>query len=219
MGPSVVIIARAEHATGWRKRITPDAGVALFSDCEALRAAETIVAHPPRIIAVDRSFGATARGAALVSRVKSDPQLKQTDLRVLAEDEVGLPTLLGAPIVPHFDAAVLKASYPLDYCGTRRCPRFKMDGRAEILVNGAAGRLVNMSATGAQMVLGARVRPDEAIRLALVDDKGEVRARGVVAWSSFEPSSSGLQYRAGLQFVNTALPPIEAFCARHTAAA
>jgi hypothetical protein len=92
-----------------------------------------------------------------------------------------------------------------------------MDGRAAVVVNGENARLVNMSATGAQMLLATRVRPDEALRLALVDATGEVRARAVVAWSSFEPAASGIHYRAGLEFVNTALPPIEAFCARHAA--
>jgi hypothetical protein len=214
MAPSVVIIARSELATGWRKRLTSDA-IALFSDGEALRATDAILAHPPRIVAIDRAFSGTARGAALVARVKAD--LHHTDLRVLAEDEGGMPTLLDAPIVPHFDAAVLKASYPVDYCGTRRSPRFRMDGQAEILVNGDRARLVNMSATGAQMLVSTRVRPDEALRLALVDATGEVRARAVVAWSSLEPSQAGVRYRAGLEFVNSAIPPIEAFCARHAA--
>ncbi len=216
MSASVVIIARSDVAAGWRKRLGADPAVALFSDCESLRAMDAIVAHPPKIVALDRGFGTTARGAALVSRLKTDPTLRHTDVRVLAEDETNMPVLLDAPTV-HFDAALLKATYPLDYCGTRRAPRFVVDDEAEIVVNGANGRLVNMSVTGAQTLLFTRVRPDETLRLALVDDAGEVKARGVVAWSSVERSSSGVRYRAGIEFVNVESQQVEAFCTRHIA--
>jgi hypothetical protein len=215
MTPSVVIIARSELAAGWRKRFGADPAVALYSDCDSLRAMDAIVAHPPKILALDRGFGTTARGAALVARLKTDPGLCHTDVRVLIEDETNVPLLLEAPTL-HFDAAVLKASYPIDYCGTRRAPRFRVDDEAEIVVNGQTGRLVNLSMTGAQLLLFARVRPDEAVRVALVDDTGEVKGRGVVAWSAAEPSSSGVRYRAGVEFTNTESHMLEAFCSRHT---
>ena len=123
MLPSVIVIARSEQAVGLKKRLSHEPGVALFSDGESLQALEAIIAAHPRILALDRMFVATARAAALVARVKSDPLLQATDVRVLAEDESNLPLLLSVR-VPGFESALIRSSYPLDYCGTRRAPRF-----------------------------------------------------------------------------------------------
>ncbi len=71
MTPSVIMIARSEQAAGLRKRFAPDSTVALFSDAEALRALDAVLGQAPRVLALDRAFAATARGAALVRQVKA----------------------------------------------------------------------------------------------------------------------------------------------------
>src|SRR5262245_30638335 len=124
MSPSIIVIARSDQAVGLKKRLGHETGVALFSDCEALKALDAVLAAHPKILALDRTFVATARAAALVARVKAEPHLRHTEVRVLAEDESNLPVLLNAR-VPGFEGALMRSSYPLDYCGTRRAPRFR----------------------------------------------------------------------------------------------
>jgi len=216
MVPSVIVIARSEQAAGLRKRLGTESGVALYSDCESLKALEAILAGPPKILALDRSFVATARAAALVARVKSEPALKSTDVRVLAEDEMHLPVLFNSR-VPGFEGALVRASYPLDYCGTRRAPRFITQGRVNVVVNGKGGRLINVSCIGAQLSAALRLRPEEPVRISLTDAQGEVKLKGVIAWSVVEPLDGQICYRAGVEFVEPDSMTLETFCSRNIA--
>lgn len=211
MGPSVIVIARPEQTVGLRKRLGSDPNVALFSDCDSLKALEAILSGPPKILALDRSFVATARAAALVARVKAEPHLRATDVRVLAEDEAHLPVLLSSR-APGLESALMRSSYPLDYCGTRRAPRFQTTRNVRVAVNGEAGHVVNLSCIGAQLMVTLRLRPQETIRLALFDGRAEVRLRGVVAWSVAEASDGAVCYRAGVEFVEPDAMALEAFC-------
>jgi hypothetical protein len=214
MGPSVVVIARSEQEVALRKRLGTESSVALFSDYEALKALEMIIVHPPKILALDRSFAFTARGAALVARLKAEPRLCGIDLRVLAEDETNAPVILSTRALG-LEGAILKTSHPLDYCGTRRAPRFAVSDDANVVVNGERGRLVNLSSTGAQLLAFVRLRPDEPLRLALVDADAAVKVRGVVAWSAAEPVHGALTYRAGVEFINPDPFRLDGFCVRH----
>ena len=122
------------------------------------------------------------------------------DLRVLTEDETNSPMILETKALG-LEGALLKTSHPLDYCGTRRAPRFPVTDDASVVVNGENGTLVNLSSTGAQLLVHMRLRPSEPLRLALIDSDSEVKVRGVVAWSSVEPSNGALAYRAGVEFI------------------
>jgi hypothetical protein len=211
-----MVIARSDQAVGLRKRFGAEADVALFSDCDSLKALDAILAHPPKILALDRAFATTARAASLVARLRSEPQLRATDVRVLAEDEMNLPVLLSARS-PGIEGALMRASYPLDYCGTRRAPRFVAAEDVHVLVNGDLGRLIDLSCIGVQLVATTRLRPEEPLRVALVDQSAEIRVRGVVAWSVVVPSGTELAYRAGVEFIDPDSLTLEAFCVRNIA--
>lgn len=213
MGPSVVVIARAEHEVSLRKRLGVEPSVALFTDAEALKAFDAVNLHPPKILALDRIFAFTARGAALVAKMKNDVRLAAVDVRVLTEDETNAPIILETRLLG-LEGTVLKTSHPLDYCGTRRAPRFPITDSANVVVNGESGKLVNLSSTGAQLLIQLRLRPAEPLRLALVDAEAEVKVRGVVAWSAAEPVQGALSYRAGVEFVAPDSRSLDAFCVR-----
>jgi hypothetical protein len=213
MGPSVIVIARSEHEVALRKRLGVEPSVALFTDSDALKAFDAVNLHPPKILALDRIFAFTARGAALVARLKNDLRLAAVDVRVLTEDETNAPIILETRSLG-LEGALLKTSHPLDYCGTRRAPRFPITDSANVLVNGESGTLVNLSSTGAQLLVHVRVRPAEPVRLALVDTEAEVKLRGVVAWSAAEPIQGGIGYRAGVEFVAPDSRSLDAFCVR-----
>ena len=119
--------------------------------------------------------------------------------------------------MPGFEGALVRASYPLDYCGTRRAPRFLTIAGVNVAVNGAGGRLVNVSCIGAQVAAALRLRPEEPVRLALVDTHGEVKLKGVVAWSIAEPIDGAICYRAGVEFVDPDSMILENFCSRNIA--
>ena len=113
------------------------------------------------------------------------------------------------------DVALHAASQPLDGCGTRGAKRFAMKADMEVVVDGERSRLVNLSITGAQLVMPARVQPRQSVLLTLVDERSEKRFRALVAWSTVELAQSMVKYRAGVSFVDPDPGAIEAFCHRN----
>ncbi len=89
----------------------------------------------------------------------------------------------------------------------------------EVVVDGERSRLVNLSVTGAQLVMPARVQPRQSILLTLVDHTTEKRVRALVAWSTVELAHSEIKYRAGVSFVDPDSSVIEGFCHRNVSVA
>jgi hypothetical protein len=224
-----------------------DGDVLVFSDGEALRALEAITTRRPRLVALERLFAATPRGAALINRIKADPALTSTEIRVLAHDSDYsrvLPRSQGAaagisqaaadpashapplqPAVSTHPAGVAAEAAPvttidpppLDEAGTRVAPRYRTQ-KIEVLIDGNPATLVDLSVTGAQVVSVTILKPNQRVRMAFADAQGMVRFNAAIAWATFEiPPKIGPQYRAGIEFVDADPAAIDAFCSRHLA--
>ena len=213
-GPSIVIIARPGDTPGLQKLLAHDGAIQVFPDSESLRAIEVIAERPPRIVVLDQAFVATARGAALVARIKAEPHLAAIQVRVLTEDEDHTPTLLAHHTVVA-EPAVLKGSLPLEHWGTRDATRIPMSGLLELTVDGNPCQLIDLSHTGAQVVVATRLRPDQRVRMVLRAGATEMRCRAVVAWSNLESAGGTMQYRAGVTFVDPDMATIDALCKRY----
>lgn len=213
-GQQVVVIASVAMVSTLRARYRSEPNTRVFSEADFLLALETIISEVPEVIALDPDFAATARGAALVARVKADPRLCEAEIRALIQNGTS-DASLSAPIdaessVP---STVLE---PLDYCGTRRAARYPMKPVVEARINGAPGQLINLSTTGAQVVTQIRMRPTEKVRLALTDATTELRLIGAVAWASLEIGGRGVQqYRAGLELCAADEEVMERYCQRN----
>ena len=86
-GPCTVLIASADLLPALKQRSWVATGELLtFADEEALRALEEIIKRRPQTVALERQFAATPRGAALINRIKADPALNASELRVVAHD-------------------------------------------------------------------------------------------------------------------------------------
>lgn len=212
--PSVVTIMRSEHAAALRKRLKSDPTVLVFMESEVLRALEAIKARRPKALVLDCDFVATSRGAMLVAQVKRDPGLRGVDLRVMTQDENKL-SLGRAKTGTGIEAMLLKTSQPLDRCGTRRAVRWEMNGGLEILVNGKKAHLVNLSSTGAQIIVAAHVRPLETLRLTVVHGSRDTRLRARVAWCAAETAGACMRYRAGIEFIDINPELIDVLCIQY----
>jgi hypothetical protein len=215
--PTIVIIAKSDHAPALRKRVGTDHSIAVFPDAESLKAIDAIVTRPPKLIALDPAFVTTARGAALVAQVKTDPRLSRVDVRVLAHDGENLPLILTQPATS--EAAVLKTSLPLGRCGTRRTPRYPTNGAVAAIINGERCEVIDISVTGAQVLVPTRLRPDQLLRITLFDREVQTPCRGTVAWAVAESTRGMVRYRAGVRFSDDDTETLEAFCERHFASA
>ncbi|HEY7285207.1 MAG TPA: PilZ domain-containing protein [Vicinamibacterales bacterium] len=226
MDPCAVLIGGAEVLTALKERAADlDGELLAFTDADALIALEVITKRRPGVVALERVFASTARGMALINRIKADPSLEHAEIRVIAHDSDysrALPRGSSAPGSSSSGGATATATSvkaqtpPLDQRGTRRAPRFRIKGKVEVLVDGNVATLVDLSIIGAQVVSPTILKPNQRVRMALNDDLGNVRFNAAVAWASFEiPPSSGPRYRAGLAFVDADAPAVDAFCIRH----
>lgn len=206
---SLVIISAPEHVPALLKRLE-DQAVAVFADTDSLHALEAIQTIRPEIVALNLTFAETARGAALVAQLKSDSILSSIDLRLLIEDEHKVPLVL-KDRASSSEKALRETSRPLDRAGTRAALRYVMDSRA-ILVNGEQSYLLDLSISGAQVLLATRVRPAEPVRLVLSDEAGETRFPGTIVWSVAVPTRGSIHYRAGVKLTKPDAKWIEAYC-------
>jgi hypothetical protein len=159
------------------------------------------------VLALVSGVARTARGALIVSRLKEHYGV---DVRVLNEENGELLVLLAN------DTNLEAASRPIeDSGGTRGAKRFSIRPEVHAVVDGERANLVNLSATGAQLLLGARVQPKQSVRLTLVDGTMEKKFRARVAWSTAELTQSAVKYRAGVSFVDADASAIEDFCLRN----
>jgi hypothetical protein len=226
----IVLIAASDLLPSLKESVGSGAELLAFSDTEALRALEVVSRRRPRVVMIERLFAATPRGAALINRIKADPTLTGSEIRVVSGLREALPAAPPAtggdrPVAPaaatspgpHSTAVATTVALPaIDQRGTRRAPRSTMIGTVELVADGNAATLVNLSMVGAQVVSPVILKPNQKLRMTLADEQVTLRFGGVVAWASFEiPPGSGPRYRAGVEFLDADGDAVEAFRLRH----
>lgn len=239
--PCTVIIGAIEMFEVLRQSAAAAGEVLIFSDNEPLKALEAITTRKPNVVALERLFAATSRGAALINRIKADPALSGAEIRVVAVDGTyrvsprrtpAPPTPLAAVAAPASPPVPVEAAVEavetvevapaaaqpaqnLDYRGTRRAPRFRMAEGTEAQVDGALATVVDLSTYGAQVLCPVTLKPEQKIRMVLADDLGMVKFAATVAWAFFEIPKGVSRYRAGIEFTDAESKAVDAFGKRH----
>lgn len=208
-----IVIVRPEHLTSIKKRLADADAVAVFSEAEILQVQDSLLARPPDVLVMHPTFAATSRGATLVAALKAKPRDTGTAIRVFIEDEVKSPLILTESALAPGEA-LLETSRPLDRAGTRQAARYPMN-RRPVAVNGDPGQLIDLSVSGAQVQVTARLRPLKVARMVLPYEAGDIRLQGTVAWAIAVPSGGSIQYRAGVEFVNPDKKQLVTFCEKH----
>jgi PilZ domain-containing protein len=224
-----VLIAAPELLPALKKRTSGFEGELLaFADTEALRALEVISRRRPRVVALERAFAATPRGAALINRIKADPTLTGSEVRIVSHDSDD-SRVVSAATSGHDTAGEGPASVAavpasgvgappavLDQRGTRRAPRFKMPGGLGVIADGNIVTIIDLSTVGAQIVSATVMKPRQKLRLTIADEQATLRFNAAVAWAKFEiPPESGPRYRAGIEFVDVNAADLDLFRIRH----
>jgi hypothetical protein len=200
----MVLIASAAYLPSLQQR--PDfAGAQAFSDADALNALEFISATRPDIVALERLFAATSRGAALINRIKADPALADCEVRIVAHDSNYSRVSPRRPGDPTSPVAVEEPAEPprgLDWKGTRRAPRFKMSDGIEVLIDGNPAALMDLSTIGAMVVSPTTLKPNQRVRMSLPQEPRAIRFSAGVAWAAFEMPKGrpAPHYKAGIEF-------------------
>lgn len=79
---ATVLIAPAEHLAGLQEQRGLK-GANAFADTDAHTALEVITRERPQIIALERDFATSRRGVAFMNRIKADPSLTATEVRIV----------------------------------------------------------------------------------------------------------------------------------------
>ena len=228
MTDHAVLIAAADLLPAMKSRLATNVrDLQAFTDAEALRALETITTRRPGLVVLEKKFASTPRGAALINRIKADPSLGDTQIQVLSHDGSADAAPVPAQTAPrpHGSQVVTAAAPParaqvppaeLDYRGTGRAPRFRIEGERDILVDGNRGTIIDLSTLGVQLVTATILKPNQRVRVAIVDDDTNLRCSATVVWASFEiPKGQSPRYRVGLDFVEPDVRAVDAYIRRH----
>lgn len=216
MSSSIVLIGPADAIPSLRERVDAAADLRTFTDVEALEALDHIIQHKPRIVALDHEFSSTSRGTALVNRIKDDPALGECEVRVIAHDSALNRVAVrraggGGPAV-----ALDEPKTPLDQRGTRRAPRTRIKDGVEVLVDGNATMLIDVSRVGVQVLSAKMLKPNQRVRVSFTDGKGVIRCNGSIAWASFEmPKGQPTRYRAGIDITGADGEAVDRFAERN----
>jgi CheY-like chemotaxis protein len=226
-----VVIAATNLMPALRDRLAAEGELLTFADTEPIQALQTILEQRPDLIVLERLFAATPRGAALINRIKTDPQLGHAEVRVMSHtgdysrqvskpSRVQTPEPVGVADGPAVGVAELPAeSSPpprLDWQGTRRAPRFRARSGVEIQLDGNPAAVVDLSVVGAQVISPTILRPNQKVRVSIPNDDFVMRFRGSIAWAKFElpKPSDPPRYRAGVDFTDADASALEHYCGK-----
>jgi CheY-like chemotaxis protein len=241
MSSPAVIIAALNLTPSLCDRLSDEGELLTFADTEPIQALQTILEQHPRLIVLERLFAATPRGAALINRIKTDPQVSQAEIRVMSHTgdytrvvsrgavvEVSVDPIGAVPAYTISDTAaeedeveapVATANAPrqLDWHGTRRASRYRIRQGVEIQLDGNPANLVDLSVMGAQVISATILRPNQRVRISVPTDDFVMRFRGAVAWAKFElpRPTEPPRYRAGVEFNDADAAAMDDYCSRH----
>ena len=87
----------------------------------------------------------------------------------------------------------------------------------DILVDGAQARLVDLSTYGAQVIASGVLKPNQRVRVSMVDERVTLRCQALIVWARFEltPGGGGPRYRGGLEFSGAEEDAVNEFARRH----
>lgn len=208
-----------------RERLADAGELIAFADTEPIQALQAMLEHRPDLIVLERLFAATPRGAALINRIKTDPQLAHAEVRVMSHTgdytrQVSKPARTapagGTGGAGTSGASVATEAPPksLDWHGTRRAARFRVRGGIEMQLDGNPATVVDLSTVGAQVISSTILRPNQKLRVSIPNDDFVMRFRGTVAWAKFElPNPTAPpRYRAGVEFIDADATAVDDFC-------
>lgn len=230
MPPAAVVIAASNLMPSLRERLADEGEILAFADTEPIQALQAILERRPALIVLERLFAATPRGAALINRIKTDPQLAHAEVRVMSHTgdyvrQVSKPSpeavaamaagAQSAAAEPDMSSVATEAPpRPLDWQGTRRAPRFRLRAGVEIQLDGNPAAVVDLSTVGAQVLSSTILRPNQKVRVSVPHDDFVMRFRGAIAWAKFElpQHTAAPRYRAGVEFTDADGAAVDDFC-------
>ena len=206
------MIAAPELIPALRERLGgDDEEILTFADSEPLLALQAIAADRPPVIALERLFAASPRGASLITRIKADHSLDDSEIRILSHDSDYSrvsPRTPGAPPVPPRPRQRVS---PLD-TGTRRAKRCRIRADVLMMLENRPAYVVDLSELGTQVLAHAPLKTKQHVHALLEPGGIELDLEGTVVWARTEQVGGRAAYRAGIEFEAPDRPALARFC-------
>jgi hypothetical protein len=159
-----------------------------------------------------RAHDAEARAQEAAARAQGAEARAQEAASELDRTRAG-----GEPPEPGRSPVPETAAEP-DAKPVRGANRYSFSKKLEVRIDSHAGVLVDLSVTGAQVLLSSAVKVNHVASVSLPSDETPVSCKGRIIWVKPEPpSKTPVLYRAGILFVASDEAAVEAFIIRHSA--
>jgi len=230
-----ILIAAPELIPALRERIGGDEEMLTFSDAEPMRALQAIARQCPPLIVLERLFAASPRGAALITRLKADPALDQSQIVIMAHDSdyrrvsprrkrgasgavrVAPAAVRAASGAVRAASGAVRAAKPRLDTGTRRAPRWKMRMSVTVAVDDEVAGLVDLSVLGAQVLASEALKPGQRVEVRFETGRTGLVVPAEIVWVKVEIAGRRPRYRAGVEFRRAAAQALTAFAETHKA--
>ncbi len=208
---SGIFVETSARAAAIRARLKTVSGAPVFAEFGALESLLDTPANRPSVVVVDPLFLATARGAALVSRMFNDPQFSEFEVCVLA----GTSGEALVRLVPPTKLVSDHLNEPDSFraINTRQVGRFHVARLVKAALDDAPAELIDLSTEGCQVLTRMSLHLGQHLHVTLGDDAAETQCRATIAWTTTDRAAGG-ERRAGIRFIGQDVEILKAFCAR-----
>ena len=196
--PCTVLIGSEPLVAAWNARAGKSSQVIPLVHTDVSHALETIGSKRPEVVVIEQAVATTGPGSTLMARLHTERFLRGIDVRLLAPDRAN-DLMSSEPGDVHPQVWLTVLAEPLPARPMRRAERIKTGENEGALVDGTPVRLLDLSASGAQVYSTIVLRPQQRVKLVLSPERGSIKTTGIVAWSTFEMAPTP-RYRAGIAF-------------------
>jgi hypothetical protein len=199
--PCTVLIGSEPLVAAWNARAGWSSHVIPLVHTDVSQALETIGIQRPDVVVIEQAVATTGPGSTLMDRLHTERFTRGIELRLLPPDRAA-DLMSSQPGDLHPQVWLTVLADPLPARPQRRAERIKTPESEAALIDGTPVRLLDLSASGAQVYSTIALRPQQRVKFALSPDRGSIKTTGVVAWSKFEMAPTP-RYRAGIAFATT----------------
>ena len=196
--PCTVLIGSEPLVAAWNARAGKGSHVISLVHTDVSQALETIGTKRPEIVVIEQAVATTGPGSTLMARLHTERYTRGIEVRLLPPERA-LDLMSSEPGDVHPQVWLTVMANPLPARPQRRAARIKTAENEAALVDGTPVRLLDLSASGAQVYSTIVLKPQQRVKFVLSPERGSIKTTGVVAWSTFEMAPTP-RYRAGIAF-------------------